>query len=167
MKLIFHTESNKNLGVERLCSCKNGIDLLLTEPLPSTTTVSELLFSSAMFVHINDQTRGSVFKSRVDGLEIDTLLDTSSGLTSNSVPTGLVYAMDYDLDGGDLYYVDRNTSTLWSVPLERLTDSQDDRVKLLDGIQAWDMSYDWLHGYLYWTDDRLAVSMHALCQGFI
>ena len=115
---------------------------------PPSSPVSTLLFSTARYVL--NEVRGSILETSVDGTELVTLVDTSSGILA----TGLIYAMDYDLEAGLLYFADRNSSTLWSAPLERLSSSQDNRVMLLDEVNAWGLSYDWLNGYLYWTDDR-------------
>ncbi len=118
--------------------------------------MSNLLFSTARYVELLNDVRGSVLKTFVDGMEISTIADTSYGIGSNVIPTGLIYAMDYDLDEGVLYFADRNSSTLWRVPLERLTSSQDGRTKVLEEgveVNAWGLSYDWVNGYLYWTDD--------------
>ncbi len=118
--------------------------------LAFSRAVSDLLFTTARYIDDFDEVRGSVLKTSVDGTEIATIADTSFG----TLATGLIYAMDYDLDSGLLYFADRNTSTLWSVPLERLTSSQDGRILVLEGVKAWGLSYDWVNGYLYWTDDR-------------
>lgn len=72
---------------------------------------------------------------------------------TNAIRTGVVYGMDFDLEHQVLYYGDRNSSTLWEVPLARVARGQDGRVKLLEGVHAWGLSYDWIHRDLYWTDD--------------
>ena len=90
-------------------------------------------------------------QSSTDGQLEATLVDTSHG---NSMFTGLIYAMQYDPETETVYYGDRNTSTLWKVPLQRLTSSQDDRMLLYNGTTVWGMAYDWINHYLYWTDDR-------------
>ena len=116
--------------------------------------VSDLLFSSVRVPTNIGESRGTILETRLDGYHFSTLLDTSYGPVNDPVVTGLIYAMDYDLSDGIVYYGDRNSSTLWQVPLQRLTSSQDDRKLLLSGVTAWDMAYDWIHGYIYWTDDR-------------
>lgn len=122
----------------------------LPNPFPFSIPVSDLLFTTAKYVEISNDVRGSILKTSVDGTEIETVADTSNGADI----TGLIYAMDYDLERGVLYFADRNSSTLWSVRLKRLTSSQDDRTPILEQVSAWGMSYDWVNGYLYWTDDR-------------
>ena len=103
-------------------------------------------------------------QSRTDGQLVATLVDTSHG-PSSSIVTGLIYAMEYDLETGTLYYGDRNTSTLWKVPLQRLTSSQDDRTLVYSGISAWGMAYDWINHYMYWTDDRQDHSLISFLYG--
>lgn len=69
-------------------------------------------------------------------------------------PTGLVYGMDVDVAGEYVYYSDRNSSTLMRVPLHQLPSSSDQRQEVLSGVKAWGMAYDWVSGYLYWTEDE-------------
>ena len=95
--------------------------------------------------------RGTLLKARPDGYVLDTLVDSIS--VSNAIHTGLVYGMDFDLERQVLYYGDRNSSALWEVPLTRVAQGQDSRAKLLGGVHAWGLSYDWIHHDLYWTDD--------------
>ena len=113
--------------------------------------VADLVYSSA--VETSGQLRGNVYTTRVDGEQIVRLLDTSYGPTSTPV-TGLIYAMDFDLQRGVLYYGDRNGSSIWRVSLKRLTGASDDRQLVVEGATAWDMAYDWINDNLYWSDDR-------------
>lgn len=98
------------------------------------------------------EVRGTVLQSTVSGLHTATLVDTFYNPVSPT-GTGIIYAMDYNLEQEILYFVDRNSSTLWNVSLYRLTSSRDDRALMLEGVNAWEMAYDWINGYLYWTDD--------------
>lgn len=66
---------------------------------------------------------------------------------------GNIYAMDFDLVNNVVYYGDRNASSIWKVSINRLTPLQDDRTLILSNATAWDISYDWMNGYIYWTDD--------------
>ena len=70
------------------------------------------------------------------------------------VVSGVIYAMDYDPLEDMLYYGDRlSNSGIWRVSADRLTDLQDGRTLLVNNTTVWSMSYDWINGYLYWTDD--------------
>ena len=113
--------------------------------------VADLVYSSVL--EASGRLRGQVYSTRVDGEQIIRLLDSSNGPASNPI-TGLIYAMDFDLQNGVLYYGDRNGSSIWSVSLERLTGASDGRQLLVEGVTAWGMAYDWENRYLYWTDDR-------------
>ncbi len=68
--------------------------------------------------------------------------------------SGLVYGMDYNRESNVLFYSDRNSSTLWKVSLNRRHGGQDDRVLLRTGVQAWDLTLDWMDDTIYWSDDR-------------
>lgn len=114
--------------------------------------VADLVYSSVVETP-SGQLRGNVYTTRVDGEQIVRLLDTSYGPTSTPV-TGLIYAMDFDLQRGVLYYGDRNGSSIWRVSLKRLTGASDDRQLLVEGATAWGIAYDWINDDLYWSDDR-------------
>ena len=75
---------------------------------------------------------------------------------------GLIYALDYDLLNGFLFYGDRNSNTLWKVSLDRPTASQDDRVLLSSNSTAWDMVFDWIADVLYWTDDMYVREIYTV-----
>ena len=66
---------------------------------------------------------------------------------------GLIYGMDFSAVDGVMYYGDRNKMSIWQVSVNRLSSLMDDRKMLLGNTSVYDMSYDWINGYLYWTDD--------------
>ena len=99
--------------------------------------------------------KGSVFRTDLSGNLLEHQVYTSSG----GAYTGLIYALEYDLQGGSLFYGDRNTSSLWRVPLTKTLQSDDGRTKLLDDFFAWSMAYDWTTGFLYWTDDMYVCQL--------
>ena len=114
-------------------------------------TVADLVYSSV--VETSGRLRGNAYTTRVDGEQIVRLLDSSYGPASSPI-TGLIYAMDFDLQRGVLYYGDRNGTSIWRVSLRRLTGASDDRQRMLQGVTAWGMAYDWINDDLYWSDDR-------------
>ena len=61
--------------------------------------------------------------------------------------------MEFDLENEVVYFGDRNESSIWRVSFNRLTSQQDDRTLLVSNVTAWALSYDWISGVLYWTDD--------------
>ena len=62
--------------------------------------------------------------------------------------------MDVDVPNGYLYFSDRNDSALWRVKLNEVTSSSDGREKVLDGVKAWGVVYDWINENIYWTEDE-------------
>ena len=77
---------------------------------------------------------------------------------------GIIYGIDFDLKSNVIFYGDRNDSSIWTVSLNRISDLQDDRSKLISDTTVWDISFDWINNYLYWMDDRLVgdgCSTHA------
>eukprot|EP00731_Ephydatia_muelleri_P001116 Em0001g1116a len=131
------------------CQCGRGYQLSSNGVSCIPNDVSQILFSATR--RVSQEVRGTLLKARPDGYVLDTLVDSIS--VSNAIHTGLVYGMDFDLERQVLYYGDRNSSALWEVPLTRVAQGQDSRVKLLGGVHAWSLSYDWIHHDLYWTDD--------------
>lgn len=67
---------------------------------------------------------------------------------------GLIYALAFDISSKSIFFGDRNSSTLWMVSTDRITDLQDNRMLLAANVHAWGMTYDWIHKALYWTDDK-------------
>lgn len=65
-----------------------------------------------------------------------------------------MFALAFDISSNSIFFGDRNSSTLWRVSIDRMTDLQDNREQLAEDIHAWGMAYDWIHQTLYWTDDR-------------
>ena len=61
--------------------------------------------------------------------------------------------MDFDTVNNVLYYGDRNSTSIWRVSSQRLTDLQDGRTELVINTTVWSLSYDWINQYIYWTDD--------------
>jgi low density lipoprotein receptor-related protein 5/6 len=67
--------------------------------------------------------------------------------------TGLIYGMDVNVIDNVLYYGDRNSSSIWEMPL----DSTNLRERLTPNAKAWGITYDWINNYLYWTEDESNV----------
>ena len=64
-----------------------------------------------------------------DGTELERNVDFNH--MSLGVNTGLIYAMEYNLETGKIFFSDRNTSTLWTASLDNEIRAADDRqVKL-------------------------------------
>lgn len=95
----------------------------------------------------------TIIKSSLGGYIEPPLLDTSYGLYQQPT-TGIIYGFDYDMNSDFLYYGDRGHQSIWKVPLVRLSSSSDDRILVVRNTTAWDLTVDWINGYLYWTDDR-------------
>lgn len=66
---------------------------------------------------------------------------------------GLIYALDFDPVHKVIFFGDRNTMSIWKVSINRLSDLEDDRTLLFNNASVWDISYDWINEYLYWSDD--------------
>lgn len=66
--------------------------------------------------------------------------------------------MDFDLENNVIYYGDRNSSYIWRVSIDRVSSLQDDRTLIATNATVWSMSYDWINGYLYWTDDMYVIA---------
>ena len=77
-------------------------------------------------------------------------IDTSSGM----LQTGDIIGMDVDVTGDFLYFGDRGNLGLFRVGLSDLTESGDRRTKVVGGVKAWGVAYDWVNEYLYWTEDE-------------
>lgn len=97
---------------------------------------------------------GSIIESTLDGHHQKTVVFPSFQSQTETIQTGLIFAMDLDVSDNILYYSDRNTSTLWKVQLDNVITGNDKREKLADGVKAWGMVYDWINKYLYWTEDK-------------
>ena len=61
--------------------------------------------------------------------------------------------MDFDLENNSIYYGDRNSSSIWRVSIDRITTLQADHTLLATDVMVWSICYDWINGFLYWTDD--------------
>lgn len=70
---------------------------------------------------------------------------------SRFVNTGIIYAIGVNVPDRILYFSDRTSSILWEISLDSPIDG---RIKLSNNVKAWDMSYDWINNYLYWTEDK-------------
>ena len=60
-----------------------------------------------------------------DGTELERNVDVNH--MSLRIDTGLIYAMEYNLETGKIYFSDRNTSTLWTASLDNEIRAADDR----------------------------------------
>lgn len=116
--------------------------------------------------------RGIVISSSLDGLQHQQLVDSSLGINQMPITglnfqtvrfhpckkthgfAGLIFAIAFDISNNSIFFGDRNSSTIWMVSANRLTDLQDNRVKLVENVHVWGMTYDWISRTLYWTDDR-------------
>ena len=78
----------------------------------------------------------------------------SSPLPPPLSPLGQVYALDYDQDRSLVFFGDRDSCTVWRVPLNRVHPGEDGRELLFSGVCAWDLAFDWISGSIYWSDDR-------------
>lgn len=68
---------------------------------------------------------GRVYVTETDGTELERNVDVSH--TNLDVDTGLIYAVEYNLDTGKIYFSDRNMSTLWTASLDNEIVRSDDR----------------------------------------
>lgn len=66
---------------------------------------------------------------------------------------GIIYGIDFDRDNNVIYYGDRNNTSIWSVSIDRITNLDDGRFLLVSNTTVWGIAYDWINGFLYWTDD--------------
>lgn len=71
---------------------------------------------------------------------------------------GMIFGIDYDPVHSRLFYGDRDSAAIWTVSVTRVSSVRDDRSLVVANASVWDLTYDWLNGYLYWTDDRLAAN---------
>ena len=67
---------------------------------------------------------------------------------------GIIFGIDFSVEDNVIYYGDRDNSTIWSVSINRISDIQDDRTLLVSNTTVWDITYDWINHYLYWTNDK-------------
>ena len=66
---------------------------------------------------------GRVYLVETDGTELERNVD----INNRDLNTGLIYAIEYNLDIGRIYFSDRNTSTLWTASLDNEIRASDDR----------------------------------------
>lgn len=85
--------------------------------------VPELLLSNSR--HALSTTNGRVYVIETDGTELERNVDFNH--MSLRIETGLIYAMEYNLETGKIYFSDRNTSTLWMASLDNEIRAADDR----------------------------------------
>lgn len=111
-------------------------------------TALTLFFSITQSIS-DGSTFGSVYEASKSGVPSGITVPLSN--TAINHQTGTIFALDIDVEANMLYYSERNSSTLWSTQLNTQTDL---RVSLLNGVKAWGMAYDWINGYLYWTEDE-------------
>ena len=132
--------------------------------------VPELLVSSSRLAI--STINGRVFVTEIDGTELERNVDVDH--TNLNIDTGLIYAVEHNLENGKIYFSDRNTSTLWTASLDDEIRASDDRqvnyiyvesglcISLFqlistESIYAWAFAYDWISHSLYWSDDRYIV----------
>ena len=84
-------------------------------------TVPELLLSTTQ-VGLN---RGRVYVTESDGTELERNVDSSN--TVLNINTGMIYAMEYNLDAGKIYFSDRGGSRFWMASLDNEIAGADDR----------------------------------------
>ena len=82
-------------------------------------TVPELLLSTTQVG------RGRVYVTESDGTELERNVDSSN--TVLGVNTGMIYAMEYNLDTGKIYFSDRDGSSFWMASLDNEIAGADDR----------------------------------------
>ena len=87
--------------------------------------VPELLLSSSRYVL--SLTNGRVYLVETDGTELERNVDIDQG----EIQTGLIYALEYNLETGKIYFSDRNTSTLWTASLDNEIRASDDRQQVV------------------------------------
>ena len=83
--------------------------------------VPELLLSNSR--HALSTTNGRVYVIETDGTELERNVDFSH----MNIDTGLIYAMEVNLETGKIYFSNRNTSTLWTASLDDEIRATDDR----------------------------------------
>ena len=84
-------------------------------------TVPELLVSSSR--QAISTYNGRVYLVETDGTELERNVDVTRG----DLNTGLIYAIEYSLDTGRIYFSDRNASTLWTASIDNEIRASDDR----------------------------------------
>ena len=87
--------------------------------------VPELLLSNSRLVM--PTVNGRVYVIETDGTELERNVDNDNNHGNLDVETGLIYAMEYNLETGKVYFSDRNTSTLWMASLDDEIRASDDR----------------------------------------
>ncbi|XP_019854787.1 PREDICTED: uncharacterized protein LOC100641362, partial [Amphimedon queenslandica] len=96
---------------------------------------------------------GSVYETSLTGVPSNILVPLFYSFENTGYQTGIVYALDVNVEASVLYFCDRNSSELWSTQLNGNEQSQS-RERILTDVSAWGMTYDWINGYLYWTEDQ-------------
>jgi len=94
------------------------VSAVYSVPLP---TVPELLLSTSQ-AGLN---RGRVYVSESDGTELERNVD--SGHSVLDINTGIIYAMEYNLGAGKMYFSDRGDSSFWMASLDNEIVRADDR----------------------------------------
>ena len=67
---------------------------------------------------------------------------------------GIIIGFDFDLNTNQIYYGDRDDSSIWGVSITKISTFQDNRYVLVKNTTVWDLCYDWINHLLYWTDDK-------------
>ena len=109
-----------------------------------SSTVTDLFFSASNT--ISDTTLHSLITSTFSGHLKGTLL-----LATSPNQLGLVLGMAIDVEDGLLYYSDRQSAALHRIVLSNAGEGGSEFV--MNDVSAWGMTYDWINGSLYWTDD--------------
>ena len=68
---------------------------------------------------------GRVYVTEIDGTELKKLVDSSDVLSS--IDTGQIYALEYNLEIGKIYFSDRRNLNFWRASLDNIIIAQDDR----------------------------------------
>ena len=74
----------------------------------------------------------------------------------------MIYGIDYDPRHSRLFYGDRDSAAIWTVSVSGVSSVQDDRSLVVANASVWDLTYDWLNAYLYWTEDRSVANWLGL-----
>ena len=96
---------------------------------------------------------GSIYDTSLTGVPSSVLVPIFYSFQNTDYHTGIVYALDVDVEASMLYFCDRNSSELWSTQLNGNEQTQS-RERILTDVLAWGMTYDWINGYLYWSEDQ-------------
>lgn len=83
--------------------------------------VPELLLSTTQ----TGLNRGRVYVTESDGTELERNVDSSN--TVLGIVTGMIFAMEYNLGTGKIYFSDRRNSSFWMASLDNEILGADDR----------------------------------------